>query len=183
MSMSTRSSSFSKVMLWRFMVLDHVTHHSITITFGTFAGPASYEREETSGNLVLEVNTEEQPMPLALMILIPILSFGLILVILTVVCIRRSSTAASTASSLTASPLVKTSVDASQNTSVDHPYPASNTTLQTLKRLSSLHHFYAKPWAMSYITSAANNEATRPPPHQVATDGMHDQDEDDDESW
>ena len=159
------------------MVLDHVTHHSITITF---AGPASYEREETSGNLVLEVNTEEQPMPLALMILIPILSFGLILVILTVVCIRRSSTAASTASSLTASPLVKTS-DASQNTSVDH-HAASNTTLQTLKRLSSLHHFYAKPWAMSYITSA-NNEATRPPTHQVATDVMHDQDEDDDESW
>ena len=162
------------------MAFDHVTHQSIIITFAEAKGAS---REETSsGNLVLEVNTEEQPMPLALMILIPILSFGMILVILTIVCIRRTSSASTASSSLTASPLVKTS-DASQNTSVDHHIHASNTTLQTLKRLSSLHHFYAKPWAMSYIsTASANNEATRVQPHQA--DGMHEQDvDDDDESW
>lgn len=168
------------------MAFDHVTHHApvsqcIIITFAE--AKEAKEENSSSGNLVLEVNTEEQPMPLALMILIPILSFSMILVILAIVCIRRSSAASTASSSLTASPLVKTS-DASQNTSVDHHIQASNTTLQTLKRLSSLHHFYAKPWAMSYIssTASANNEATRvPPPHQA--DGMHDQDMDDDESW
>eukprot|EP00093_Oithona_nana_P011971 11971.XXX_418731_422924_1 [CDS] Oithona nana genome sequencing. len=129
--------------------------------------PASgASREETSsGNLVLEVNTGEQQMPLALMILIPILSFGMILVILTIVCIRRTSSASTASSSLTASPLVKTSVDASQNTSVDH-HAASNTTLQTLKRLSSLHHFYAKPWAMVEVT----NKANQTPSHWVYND-------------
>ena len=157
------------------------TSQCIIITFAE--AKEAKEENSSSGNLVLEVNTEEQPMPLALMILIPILSFSMILVILAIVCIRRSSAASTASSSLTASPLVKTS-DASQNTSVDHHIQASNTTLQTLKRLSSLHHFYAKPWAMSYIssTASANNEATRvPPPHQA--DGMHDQDMDDDESW
>ena len=158
------------------MAFDHVTHQSIIITFAEAKGAS---REETSsGNLVLEVNTEEQPMPLALMILIPILSFGMILVILTIVCIRRTSSASTASSSLTASPLVKTSVDASQNTSVDH-HAASNTTLQTLKRLSSLHHFYAKPWTMSYIAASPTPiQASEARPEEV----MEDCDEDG-ESW
>lgn len=85
----------------------------------------------------------EEGFPLVLMVLIPILSSGLILLILAVVCIRRQTKA--TASSLTASPLVKMNEAASDEanrvvTASDH------TTLQTLKRLSSL-HFYAKPWA------------------------------------
>ena len=50
---------------------------------------------------------------------------------------------------------------------------ASNT-LQTLKRLSSLHHFYAKPWATQYFIS---NEGMRP-----KIEIMHDQEEDE-ESW
>ena len=53
---------------------------------------------------------------------------------------------------------------------------ASNT-LQTLKRLSSLHHFYAKPWATQYFMP---NEAAMRPKIEI----MHDQEEEEDgESW
>ena len=55
---------------------------------------------------------------------------------------------------------------------------ASSNTLQTLKRLSSLHHhFYAKPWATQYIIGSGN-EAMRP-----KVEIMHDQEDDDGESW
>ena len=52
---------------------------------------------------------DEEAMPLAVMILVPILSSGLILVILAIVCIRRQTTSGS----VTASPLVKTSANTS----------------------------------------------------------------------
>ena len=54
---------------------------------------------------------------------------------------------------------------------------ASNT-LQTLKRLPSLHHFYAKPWATQYFMP---NEAAMRPKIEI----MHDQEEEeeDGESW
>ena len=56
---------------------------------------------------------------------------------------------------------------------------ASSNTLQTLKRLSSLHnHFYAKPWATQYIIGGSGNEAMRP-----KVEIMHDQEDDDGESW
>ena len=65
---------------------------------------------ETQPTMVPEVAKEdrrqvEEAMPLAVMILVPILSSGLILVILAIVCIRRQTTSGS----VTASPLVKTS--------------------------------------------------------------------------
>lgn len=97
-------------------------------------------------------------MPLALMILVPILSSGLVLVILTVVCIRRQT---STAASVTASPLVKTSVSAAAGS--DHHHHQLAGSLQTLKRLSSLHHFYAKPWTASATYINAGTAPDRPP--------------------
>lgn len=134
----------------------------------------------------------EESMPLAMMILIPILSSGFILLILAVVCIRRQ-TKASAASSLTASPLVKmTSTNTASagtvaasneamargvvsTSSSDHQ---ANTTLQTLKRLSSL-HFYAKPWAPTTAPSSLT--------YNDNLGGQHDPEEqpDDDEveSW
>lgn len=141
-------------------------------------------------------SSEEEAMPLALMILIPILSSGLILVTLTAVCIRRQSMAtasAASAASLTASPLVKeagnntngmlmmaSSSNVSSNGNMGNACivdQGSNTTLQTLKRLSALHqHFYAKPWAVSYITSATSGS-------NKGQNGDHEDLQEDGESW
>ena len=71
-----------------------------TIEIPEFAKEASKGRED---------GDEEEAMPLAVMILVPILSSGLILVILAIVCIRRQTTSGS----VTASPLVKTSANTS----------------------------------------------------------------------
>ena len=57
----------------------------------------------------------------------------------------------------------------------DSSHHASNT-LQTLKRLSSLHHFYAKPWATQYFMP---NEAAMRPKIEI----MQDQEGEDGESW
>ena len=119
--------------------------------------------------------SDDEAMPLALMILIPILSSGLILVILAVVCIRRQTT--SVASSLTASPLVKTNDANHVNVQrSDHllrqqrPITQQANSLQTsLKRLSSL-HFYAKPWAINASLDQVNV-------HEQPEDDLESQDE------
>ena len=65
-----------------------------------------------------------------------------------------------------------------------HQQATSNSTLQTLKRLSSL-HFYAKPWTMSSYINANNDNNTLAPTAVGHNDGndndLHDTQEG--ESW
>lgn len=153
---------------WAFLIITNkvVTFmrlYHVTLYLYFFPAEEEESMEEKSMDVMVHQSDEhqglEESMPLAMMILIPILSSGFILLILAVVCIRRQ-TKASAASSLTASPLVKmTSTNTASGAAASNEAMASrgvvstsssdhqaNTTLQTLKRLSSL-HFYAKPWA------------------------------------
>ncbi len=140
-------------------------------------------------------------MPLALMIIVPILSFGLILMILTVVCIRRQNllTSSSTAS-VTASLVKPTPTHVGANGYHGNGSSVTGGIMNPhhdpfagygdhLKRLSSLNHFYAKPWTASppppsatgaYVT--ATSEAS-PRPRIKMVDSTANLIEDDTETW
>ena len=81
-------------------------------------------------------------------------------------------------------------VSTAQGTGLDHHQQGtSNSTLQTLKRLSSL-HFYAKPWTMATYINANNtmeqatgdnNSFAAAQGHHNEADDLHDTQEG--ESW